>query len=178
MMDKSFEKQIADKLNRMEVQPSDGLLDSIFEKRAARPKRFAGIGFSGLALAVLLVSAGVASWLFWDNSGTQTKQQAIGENNLPQSLAEARKPADVQPAADGEVLAGQKDKNQKAYAGSGNSRAAAENKSGQIAGTRVKRQVSASAVAVQAPVSQSNAINPQQYFDLSASGRPFISPRR
>lgn len=59
MMNNEFEKRISDKLNHIEVQPSEGLLDAIFEKRAARPRPFVGLIklFSAAAAVTVLVTS-------------------------------------------------------------------------------------------------------------------------
>lgn len=82
MTDKSFEKQISDKLNQFEIQPSEGMLESIFEKRAAKPSRFAGIPYSGLMLAALVISIATVSLVLWNsNKGTSAVEIASSENN-------------------------------------------------------------------------------------------------
>jgi hypothetical protein len=56
MTNKPFEKQIADKMNRHEVQPGEGLLQSIFEKRAAQRKPFMGLAKVFFAAAIIAVA--------------------------------------------------------------------------------------------------------------------------
>jgi hypothetical protein len=75
MINNSFEKQIREKLNGAESTPSDGLLDTIFEKRAAKSRPATGFGKAGwmLAAAVLAVTAGV--WFFNGQSGQQTNNE-------------------------------------------------------------------------------------------------------
>lgn len=176
-MDKSFEKQIADKLNRMEVQPSDGLLDSIFEKRAARPKRFAGIGFSGLVLAALLLTAGLASWLFWDNSGVNTERPEARLAVLPEPLPEAGKSAGSVAAPEAEATATLKEINPAA-----NAPAVNKGKSGagkvRIPLFQSADPASANSMAAAKPASGNNAPNLQRYFDVNASGRPLIETEK
>lgn len=82
MTDKSFEKQISDKLNQFEIQPSEGMLESIFAKRAAKPARFAGIPYSGLMLAALVISIAAVSLVLWNsNKGNNAAVIASSENN-------------------------------------------------------------------------------------------------
>lgn len=84
MMNNEFEKRISDKLNHMEVQPSEGLLDAIFEKRAARPRPFVGlIKLFSVAAAVTVLVTSV--YMF------------SGKKDGAQSVASA--PEQVQPAA-------------------------------------------------------------------------------
>lgn|GEM_PF-6121073 len=176
-MDKSFEKQIADKLNRMEVQPSDGLLDSIFEKRAARPKRFAGIGFSGLVLAVLLVTAGLASWYLLDNSGVNTERPGARLADAPKPLAEVGKPAEAFSAPEPDANAMHMEISPKAKAPIVHKTKSEKSKS-RISHIQEAKQAPAIALAAGTAVSGSNTPNLQQYFDINASGRPLIETER
>ncbi|MEZ4805783.1 MAG: hypothetical protein R2852_09945 [Bacteroidia bacterium] len=78
MKDNSFEKQISEKLSQSEIQPSEGLLNSIFEKRASKPKGFAGIGYSGLVLAaVLVVSFTAFSLIYWKNDKVNSENHMV-----------------------------------------------------------------------------------------------------
>ncbi len=76
MMENSFEKQIADKLKNTEVQPSAHLLDSIFEKRAVKAKRFALYPTIGALLGIAVIAA-LGIW-FWSESA---KPRAISKND-------------------------------------------------------------------------------------------------
>jgi len=55
-MNHNFEKKISDKLNHYEIEPSEGLLDSIFEKRTASKKGLAKFPFGKLAVVVSIVA--------------------------------------------------------------------------------------------------------------------------
>lgn len=85
MINNEFEKRISDKLNHAEVQPSEGLLDAIFEKRAARPRPFVGLIklFSVAAAVTVLVTS-----VYMFN----------GKNDGAQGIAKA--PEQVQPTAE------------------------------------------------------------------------------
>lgn len=81
MIDNQFEKQIREKMNRMEVEPSDGLLDSIFEKRAAARQPAAAFGLTKV-IAVAAVITGLALLIhFGMGSGDQTSPLAANQNN-------------------------------------------------------------------------------------------------
>ena len=73
MMENSFEKRIADKLKNTQVQPSEHVLDSIFEKRAAKPKRFAVNPFAGAVLGIALLAA--ISYLVWFGNAKSKEAQ-------------------------------------------------------------------------------------------------------
>jgi hypothetical protein len=95
-MENSFEKRIADKLKNTEVQPSENLLDSIFEKRAAKPKRFAVYPFAGVVLGiVLIVSLGFWYWGKGSKS-TSISSNVVLERESPKSQAqETNKPEQI-----------------------------------------------------------------------------------
>jgi hypothetical protein len=98
MKDNSFEKQISEKLSQAKVQPSEGLLNSIFEKRASKPKGFAGIGYSGLVLAaVLVVSFTAFSLMYWRNDNVSEHGSIAGshENAKDKSTPEVIKPESI-----------------------------------------------------------------------------------
>jgi hypothetical protein len=61
-----FEKQIADKLNQYEVQPGEGMLDSIFEKRAGKRTPLMGLSRIGIAAGIVIVAI---SALYLYNAG-------------------------------------------------------------------------------------------------------------
>jgi len=90
MMENSFEKQIADKLKNTEVQPSEHLLDSIFEKRAAKPKRFAVNPFAGAVLGIAILAA--ISCLVWlDNAKSKEAQVSVSlEVQDPKTVKESK----------------------------------------------------------------------------------------
>ncbi len=64
MTNNQFEKQIADKLNQYEVQPGDGMLDSIFEKRAIKKKP---VGMARLFFAAAIIAVTVSVYLYNEN---------------------------------------------------------------------------------------------------------------
>ncbi len=76
MMNHNFEKKISDKLNQFEIEPSEGLLDSIFEKRAASKKGFAKFPFK--TLAAVLGLATIISTAYYFSS----PQNNIAEKNI------------------------------------------------------------------------------------------------
>ncbi len=57
MTNNKFEKQIQDKLNQYEIEPSENLFDTILEKRAARSKSFFRFSYTKLGIAMLSVLA-------------------------------------------------------------------------------------------------------------------------
>lgn len=173
-MDKSFEKQIADKLNHMEVQPSDGLLDSIFAKRAARPKRFAGIGFGGMVLAVLLVSAGMASWLFWNNSGSQTGKDIAAQSDASIQVSKSDKALDLQLSPEPNANSDSKDVNRNASTKGLTKSNVASGSEIRIPSTQPLTVATAVKNSGQTAESGKNTINLPGYFDIGASGRPLI----
>lgn len=101
-MNNSFEKQIKDKVNGAEVSPSEGLLDSIFEKRAAKARPVSVIGKAGwiLAAAVLVVTAGV---LFYQGHKGQSTNSEIAVNS-PEN-----QPADAPQVRENPAIAGTSD---------------------------------------------------------------------
>lgn len=96
MMENSFEKRIADKLKNTEVQPSENLLDSIFEKRAAKAKRFAVYPFVGAVLGIVLI-ASLGFWYWGEGSkSTSISSNVVLERESPKSQAqEANKPEQI-----------------------------------------------------------------------------------
>lgn len=76
MTQNSFEKQIREKLSQTEINPSDGLLDAIFETRAANAKPFLGLGYTKFFImaAVVAVTAGI--WYFNADESKSTTQLA------------------------------------------------------------------------------------------------------
>ncbi len=103
MMENSFEKRIADKLKNTEVQPSEHLLDSIFEKRAAKAKRFAVYPFAGAIIGIAVIAL-IGFWSWSDGSkssvqanngiaaadGTNSENQVQSENKA-ESIATENK---------------------------------------------------------------------------------------
>jgi hypothetical protein len=87
MMENSFEKRIANKLKNAEVQPSENLLDSIFEKRAAKAKRFVVNPFLGALLGVAVIAA-LGFW-FW---GEDAKSTPISNNEATANAQSAIQP--------------------------------------------------------------------------------------
>lgn len=75
MKDNSFEKQIADKLNRMEVRVPDSLLESVFEARAARRKKSGMYGKIFLAASVAVLSI-LAVALYIGRSGQEAAPES------------------------------------------------------------------------------------------------------
>ncbi len=89
MMENSFEKRIADKLKNTEVQPSENLLDSIFEKRAAKAKRFAVYPFVGAVLGIVLI-ASLGFWYWGEGAKSISISSNVAiENDLPKSQPQA-----------------------------------------------------------------------------------------
>ncbi len=84
MTQNSFEKQIREKLSQTEVNPSDGLLDAIFEARAANARPFLGLGYTKFFImaAVVAVTAGI--WYFNADESKSTTQIA-SQNTQSQS---------------------------------------------------------------------------------------------
>ena len=87
MMDNSFEKQIRDKVNQAEVSPADGLLDAIFEKRAARPKPFLGLGYTKLFLLTAVVAITASVWFF--NAKDSGSQETLSANPQSEQTSDA-----------------------------------------------------------------------------------------
>lgn len=174
-MDKSFEKQITEKLNRMEIKPSEGLLDAIFEKRAAKPKRFAGIPYSGLVLAALIISAGAITFMLFNDSNSKTRavDKTIASES-PRTLPESgnensrQKAGSVQPDAGIEkpLVADKTLSNRKSGIRPAKSAIAVIGKS--------KTAVSAPESDKQSKVKSSDALQPASYFDVNSASRPEI----
>lgn len=81
MKDNSFEKQIAEKLNRMEVRVPDSLLDSIMEKRAARQKKFTGFGALVTVVSVAVLGLiGITLYMQEFSSDDNKSSGALQEN--------------------------------------------------------------------------------------------------
>lgn len=78
MMNHNFEKKISDKLNQFEIEPSEGLLDSIFEKRAASKKGIVKFPFK--MLAGVLGIATIVSVAYFFNVKDKTPSTEITNN--------------------------------------------------------------------------------------------------
>ncbi len=66
MTNHNFENKISEKLNQFEIEPSEGLLDLIFEKRAAKSKSAIKLPFAKLAIFAVvatLISIGIFHYL-------------------------------------------------------------------------------------------------------------------
>lgn len=92
-MSNSFERQIKDKLNSAEMTPSEGLLDSIFEKRAAKAKPGLAFGKMGWVLAASIFVVTATVWLYYNN---ESKTVLSGVEKPEQVINEAESPIDVQ----------------------------------------------------------------------------------
>ncbi len=175
-MDKSFEKQITDKLNRMEIKPSEGLLDAIFEKRAAKPKRFAGIPYSGLVLAALLISASAIALMLFNDSNSKSGDHAkavAGETprNLPESsIGDSKQNSgNIQPDA------GKEKSVAKSNALSSSNSALKQAKSAVAANVNSKAAVSEPVSDKFTQVKSNEGILPASYFDVNSGSRPKIA---
>ncbi len=89
MTHKPFEKQIADKLNRYEVQPGEEMLQSIFEKRAARRKPFMNLAKVFLAASVVTVAIYA---LYTNNDKHNNTVASAGETTVKQADMQQDKP--------------------------------------------------------------------------------------
>lgn len=82
MMNHNFEKKISDKLNQFEIEPSEGLLDSIFEKRAASKKGIVKFPFKMLAGVLGIATIISVAYYFnkEDKNNTLSSEIAINTN--------------------------------------------------------------------------------------------------
>lgn len=91
MTDKSFEKQIAEKLQGAEMSPSEGLLEKVLEKRVSRSRPFSALGTAGAVLISVAFVSGLISLVIW---GSQEKEKpslaqhesVSGQFTSPESL--------------------------------------------------------------------------------------------
>lgn len=81
MNQNKFEKQISDKLNGYEVQPSEGLFDTLMETRAKKSKSFAFKSFK--MVAVLLGFLTVTLLLIWVSNSNQKNQNLVLLDETP-----------------------------------------------------------------------------------------------
>lgn len=94
MMHNSFEKQIREKMNQVEVPPGDALLETIFEKRAARSKPAAGFGYARLVMAVAVIAVTAGVWYMVSDKGSSNKGAQIANNgNATENQSVSEKPA-------------------------------------------------------------------------------------
>lgn len=91
-MDNQFEKQIREKLDHMEVNPSEGLLDSIFEKRAAKSKPVSVFGFTKVLLAAATITAVVCLVYF---TGNNDNKEIANVSDSPVTESKSLNPSDT-----------------------------------------------------------------------------------
>lgn len=198
MKDNSFEKQIAEKLNRMEVRVPDSLLESVFEARAARRKKSGMYGKLILAVSVAVLSL-VAVAVYMGRSGNGSAPQSGNTAALANGQGEQTDNAALSAAPDaGETLAAEQAEQQLEAPGKGASgiNAAAESAAekaltplavfkGNKTRTTKRKDNSAfktalSGVSQNRKQSESYGFagilsSPDDYFNLASSSRPELA---
>jgi hypothetical protein len=183
-----FEKQIADKLNQYEVQPDDGLLHSIFEKRAARRKPL--MGLAGLAIAVSVIAVAISAAYFYNKENVHQPVAAVevpqlkdGESQVSQAQdAASSQGQDVQVAGrpgvrqQSSVTSSQKARNQsnKRISGGGDGSGRKMSSARGVVSTGTKSPASGKSLKSRFQGDNGENIT-QRYFDINASNRPNIA---
>lgn len=174
MMENSFEKQVSNKLKNTQVQPSEHLLDSIFEKRAAKAKRFAFYPFAGALLGVALLSV-IGYWL-WQSNDSKTAQQLGQQSELP--LESGNGQGGLLPQKDNDQIVSMPATAQKSKVSTPTQRAkkssiSAHNK-GVVPFKRSVAQKGFNSDQSSSKTISSNAGFENQYFNVSKENRPSI----
>lgn len=95
MINNSFEKQIREKLNGTELAPSEGLLDTIFEKRAAKARPASGFVKTGWVLAAAVLAVTVGVWILNDQNGKLSNTPVAVSTPDYQDVPQNNKPSDA-----------------------------------------------------------------------------------